>query len=184
MKTTSEVLIFAGAVIGCLSIGCRAAAAFPQQAPPPPPPVAAAAPPPDTPPPPPPARGRRMSPPPPPCAAPSQPVAAAQGVSASIRGKIRQFNYGPEGEVAGFVLSNGVQVNLGPNVGTQVASLVKLGSEMNVTGYRRQSASGRTVLDAESFTANGQTISMPTAPGALPPPPPPADDQPPAPPQP
>lgn len=77
----------------------------------------------------------------------------------TVRNRIRQFNYGPEGEISGFVLSNGTQVNLPPETGEQVASLVKSKSEVTVNGYARQSVSGRTILDATSITADGQTIT-------------------------
>lgn len=167
-----------GAALGLSSLGISIATAQAQDPPPPPATAAVPAPPPDAPPPPP--RGSRARrTPPPPCGAPQ--AAAASGISASAQGKIRQFNYGPEGEISGFLISDGAQVNLGPETGNQLASMVKVGSEISVAGYRRQGASGRTVLDATSITANGQTVNVTVGPGA---PPPPPDQQSPAPPQP
>lgn len=187
MKPKLLFVVPAMIALGLFTIGCRPAAARPPQAalqepaPPPPPPAAyaPAPPPPDGPPPP--RRGRRPAPPPPACGpdAPPAPRAAVypQEVPAStVRATIRQFNYGPEGEVSGFVLSNNMQVNLPPEFAYQTESIARLKAEITVTAYPRQTATGKTILDAISITANGQTIAAPAGPagpGSAPPPPPP-----------
>lgn len=200
MKT--KLLLFAPGIIalGLTTIGVRPAAARPPQAAsqdpaPPPPPAYAPAPgsPPDGSPPPAPRRGRRPAPPPAAACgpdAPPPPRAAAyqQGPPITVRDTVRQLNYGPEGEISGFLLSNGTQVNFPPETGEQFSSLGKSKSEVTINGYARQSAAGRTILDATSITANGQTISVPAQPAgprnAPPPPPPsPADGPQPGPPQ-
>jgi hypothetical protein len=102
-------------------------------------------------------------------------------------GVIRSLNYGPQGEVNGFVLQNGV-IALTPPMGTGDVSVVKVGASISVSGFARSTPTGRTIVDVQTITANGQTIAMnppPPAPGpgrgprgrgAPPPPPsPPAD---------
>jgi hypothetical protein len=174
--------------LGFFTVGCQPAAARPPQttlqepAPPPPPPgaYAPAPPPPDGPPPPPPRRGQRPSPPPPACGpdAPPPPrtTVSPQLPASTVRAAVRQFNYGPEGEISGFVLSNNMQVNFPPEFAGQIESIARLKSEIIVTGYPRQTATGKTILDAISITANGQTIAAPAGPaGPSAPPPPPQD---------
>jgi hypothetical protein len=173
--------------LGLFTVSCRPAAARPPQAalqepaPPPPPPAAyaPAPPPPDGPPPPPPRRGRAPAPPPPACGpdAPPPPpreFANSQVPASTVRATIRQFNYGPEGEISGVVLSNNMQVNLPLEFAYQTESIARLKSEITVIGYPRQTATGKTILDAISITANGQTIAAPAAgPSSAPPLPPP-----------
>jgi hypothetical protein len=84
------------------------------------------------------------------------------------------------------VLSNNMQVNLPPEFAYQIDSVARLKSEVTVTGYQRQTAAGKTVIDATSITANGQTIAVPAGPavpGSAPSPPPPNGAPPPPPPQ-
>lgn len=189
MKNKLLLLAPGIAALVLTTVSCRSAAAFPpqagvqEQAPPPPSPAYAGAPaPPPEGPPPPPRRGRRPGPPPPPAACgpeapPFTAAANAQLPATTVRGSIRQFNYGPEGEVAGFVLTNGTQVNLPPGFGEQIAESAKIKSEVTVAGYERQSAAGRKLLDAITVTAGGQTFAVPAGPAgardATPPAPPP-----------
>jgi len=129
-------------------------------------------------------------------AVPSQPAPyAASGV-------IRSLNYGAQGEINGFVLQDGVIART-PPIGAGDFSVVRPGATISVSGFARTTASGRTVVDVQSITANGQTIGMnatPPAPGPgrgpgggprgprgpreLPPPPPPPAAGTPAPPPP
>ncbi len=196
MKTKFSLLIPGIIVLNLFTIGCRPAAAHPPQAtmqeptPPPPSPGYAAAPPPPPDGPPPPPRGRRPGPPAPaPCGPdappPAREAAYPQVPAASVRGSIRQFNYGPEGEISGFLLSNGMQVNLAPEMSEQIVAAAKLKSEVTVTGYQRQSATGKAILDAITITAGGQTIAAPAGAAGQRsgPPPPPANGPQPGPPQ-
>jgi hypothetical protein len=184
MKGKLLLVVPAMIALGIFTVSCRPAVARPPQTalqePPSPPPPAAyvpAPPPPDTPPPPPPRRGRGPAPPPPACGpdAPPPPRSAVypQVPASTVRAAIRQFNYGPEGEISGLVLSNNMQVNFPPEFAYQIDSVARLKSEVTVTGYQRQSATGKTILDAMSITANGQTIVVPALPGSAPPPAPP-----------
>jgi hypothetical protein len=117
-------------------------------------------------------------------------------------GVIWSLNYGPQGEVNGFVLQSGI-IALTPPMGTGDASVVKPGANISVSGFARTTPTGRTVVDVQTITANGQTIAMnpvppgPGGPGPRPgrgpgpgpgrsgaPPPPPPDAPPPGPPPP
>jgi hypothetical protein len=71
------------------------------------------------------------------------------------------------------VLSNNIQVNLPPEFAYQTEPIARLKSEITVTGYPRQTATRKTILDAISITANGQTIAGSGGPGSAPPPAPP-----------
>jgi hypothetical protein len=74
--------------------------------------------------------------------------------------------------VSGFLLANGTQVNFPPELGEQITLLAKVKSDVSVVGYQRQTVAGKTILDAVTITANGQTISTPPAPGPQTVPPP------------
>jgi hypothetical protein len=179
--------------LGLSTISCRSAAASPQRAAPgpqamaqepapPPPPDAAQAPPPPDPNGPPPPRGRRRPGPQlasAPCGpdTPPRPV-APQVTPSTVTGTIRQFNFGPEGELSGFLLSNGVQVNFPREISEQVGDLARTNTQVSVVGFEHQGWTGKTIVDAASVIAKGQTIGLPTQPvGTMnpPPPPPPAN---------
>jgi hypothetical protein len=117
-------------------------------------------------------------------------------------GVIRSLNYGPQGEVNGFLLQNGI-IALTPPIGTDDVSVVKPGASISVSGFARTTPTGRRVVDVQTITANGQTIAMnpvplsPVGPGPRPgrglrrgpglgavPPPPPVDAAAPGPPPP
>jgi hypothetical protein len=80
-------------------------------------------------------------------------------------GVIRYLNYGPQGEVNGFVLQSGI-IALTPPMGTGDVSVVKPGANISVSGFARTTPAGRTLVDVQTITANGQTIAMnPVPPG-------------------
>jgi hypothetical protein len=89
---------------------------------------------------------------------PSQPAPYAGS------GVIRSLNYGRQGEINGFVLQNGVLART-PPFGASDVSVVKPGATIAISGFARTTASGRTVVDVQSITANGQTIAMNALPG-------------------
>jgi hypothetical protein len=196
VKTKFKSLLLGIIALSLFAIAPKAASAqqaASQEGAPPPPQSAFAAPPapsPNGPPPPPPRRGLRPAPPPacgPDAPPPPRPEFYPQAAASSVRGSIKQFNYGPEGEVSGFVLANGTQVNFPPELGEQITALAKLKSEVSVVGYQRQTVAGKTIFDAVTITANAQTLSTTPTPGPRtappPPPPPPATGERPEPPQ-
>ena len=84
-------------------------------------------------------------------------------------GVIRQLNYGAQGEVNGFVLQDGIIARTPPFGATDI-SVVKPGARIAFSGFAAATPSGRTVVEVQSITVNGQTIAM----NAAPPPPGPA----------
>jgi hypothetical protein len=132
------------------------------------------------------------SPPPPPPgpAAPLQPPTAPAfvqtGVPATHSSRVSAVVYGPQGEIQGLTLRNGVSVSLPPDLGMRLQSSVIKGARVQVNGTQ-QVVAGQTSLIAQSITANGQTfIATQPAPdrgpgiaGGVPPPlpPPPAGPQ-------
>ncbi|MDQ6678417.1 MAG: hypothetical protein M3Z09_14115 [Acidobacteriota bacterium] len=107
--------------------------------------------------------GSAQPPPPPPDRTPP----AAQSVY-SRRGAIKSFNTGPNGETNGVVLRDGTMVTFPPESGARLRSLAKEGSRITVSGTRRSGASGQVGVDAQTITANGQTITVPAAPPPAP----------------
>jgi hypothetical protein len=170
MKTRHLMFASGMLVLGLATTAIVCEAAQQQDTPPPPPPQTSATtplPPRDAPPP-----ARRPGPPPPPACRPlpAPQAVAVQGPATTFRGSVKQFNYGPEGEVTGLLLSNGTLVNFPPEMGSQLASVAKEKSQVSVVGYSRQSISGRNVVDATSMTAGGQTITSPAGQQGPPPP--------------
>jgi hypothetical protein len=82
-------------------------------------------------------------------------------------GVIRSLNYGAQGEINGFVLQNGVIART-PPFGASDFSILQPGASISISGFARATASGRTVVEVQSITANGQTIAMNAAPPAGP----------------
>ena len=78
-------------------------------------------------------------------------------------GVIRQLNYGAQGEVNGFVLQNGVIARTPPFGATDI-SVLKPGASIALSGFAAATPSGRTVVEVQSITVNGQTIAMNVAP--------------------
>ncbi len=110
------------------------------------------------------------------------------GVATSHSGRVSSIIYGPQGEVQGLTLRNGIAVTLPPELAMRLQSNVNRGTRVQVSGIQRMIA-GQASLVAQSITANGQTFvaaapvvdRVPGAPitgpamaaGAPPPPPPP-----------
>jgi hypothetical protein len=91
-------------------------------------------------------------------------------------GAVRQLNYDRSGAVNGFVLDNGMIART-PPFGASDVSAIKPGVQIALSGFARTTAAGKTVVDVQSITVNGQTISMNAGPPG-PPPVPPAGPEP------
>ncbi len=87
-------------------------------------------------------------------------------------GRIQQLNYGPDGAINGFVFDNGTLARVSPFAATNPSS-VRVGATVTYAGYARNTTSGRTVVDVETLTINGQVVSMTQAGREEPAPPPP-----------
>jgi len=107
------------------------------------------------------------APPVPPLAS-ATPSAAPQPFSSS--GTIHGWNYGPNGDTNGFTLDRNVLVMFPPEFGAALAGMARLGSRVSVTGVARSGVNVLTVVNAQSLTANGQTVNVGAAAGAPPPP--------------
>src|ERR1700761_4890107 len=119
------------------------------------------------------------SPPQPPSAA-AAPQQLPQGSPATYTSRVSAVVYGPQSEVQGLVLRNGVAVSLPPDLAMRLQSSVTKGARVQVSGMQ-QVIAGQTSLSAQSVAAGGQTFIATQPPpdrgtaiaGAAPPPPPP-----------
>ena len=102
-----------------------------------------------------------------------QPGAAAPY---SASGRIQQLNYGADGAINGFLLNNGVLANV-PPFGAANPSSIRVGTQVAYSGYARNTMSGRTAVDVQTLSVNGQALMLGMAgpgPGPGGPPAPPA----------
>ena len=139
---------------------------LPPGPPPPPGSRAFAGPPPSSAPPPGPA-GYAAQPPAP--LWPSQLPAAAGVAQAAVAGVVRSFNYGVDGQVNGFVLSDGTPVYFLPEVADQVTRAVAIGGRVRVTGSLRAGPTGNRLMDAQIITNRQTGISVTVPNSAFPP---------------
>ncbi len=100
-----------------------------------------------------------------------QPGAAAPY---SGSGRIQQLNYGPDGAINGFLFENGTLATVPPFAATN-PSFLRVGATVAYSGYARNTISGRTVIDVQTVTINGQPLTLGMAgPGSGPGGPPPS----------
>ncbi len=85
-------------------------------------------------------------------------------------GRIQQLNYGPDGAINGFVFDNGTLATVPPFSATNPSSL-RVGATVGYSGYARNTMSGRTVVDVQTLTINGQPLSLNLVGRGTPPPP-------------
>jgi hypothetical protein len=88
-------------------------------------------------------------------------AAASEGAMRELvtrTSRIKQWNYGPDGEVNGFLLTDGTLATIPPDLGARLPSAVGTGSKVTVTGYRSVSPSGLAIITVQSVTAKGQTF--------------------------
>lgn len=83
------------------------------------------------------------------------------GSYASVSGAISQLNYGPEMEITSFLVNRNTLVTFPPHVGWTVSSALKVGENVEVTGYGSVTASGLSRIDLVSISAGGRTFSVP-----------------------
>ncbi len=93
------------------------------------------------------------------------------GAPYSGSGRIQQLNYGPDGSVNGFLFDNGTLATV-PPFSTASPSSLRVGATVGYTGYARSTISGRTVVQVQNLTINGQSLSLNMAGRGAPPPPP------------
>lgn len=100
---------------------------------------------------------------------PSQMPDAAPVPPAVVTGVIRSLNYGIDGQVNGFVLSDGTPIYFPPEVAGQVTRSVAVGGRVRVAGSLRAGPAGNRLVDAQVIT-NRQTGVSVMVPGAAFPP--------------
>jgi len=151
------------------SIAMAAGPPPPPPGPPPPPSSAAFAGPP--PPPPPGPAGYAAQPPAPPAPGlwPYQMPTAAPVPSTVVTGVVRSLNYGVDGQVNGFVLSDGTPVYFPPEVANQVTRAVTVGGRVRVTGSPRTGPTGNLLMDAQVITNRQTSVSVTVSNQAFPP---------------
>ena len=94
---------------------------------------------------------------------PHWPAAETPGASQVLltrTSRIKQWNYGPAGAVNGFLLNNGMLAIVPPDLGAQLRSQVRTGSEVTVTGYRSVGNNNLEIISVQSVTVNGQTLGV------------------------
>jgi len=87
-------------------------------------------------------------------------VTSSAGTQAVVRqtGRIKQWNYGPEGEVNGFVLADGTLAIVRRKLGEHLRSAVDAGSDVTVAGYRTGGANNLMAIKIQSVTAKGRSF--------------------------
>ena len=93
-----------------------------------------------------------------------QPGAAAPY---SGSGRIRQLNFGQDGTINGFLTDNNTLATVPPFAGMNPSSL-QVGATVGYTGFARNTISGRTAVDVQTLTINGQALTLGMAPGTDP----------------
>ncbi len=98
-------------------------------------------------------------------------IPASQG-SPSVVGQVQLYLLNPDGEVDGFLLSDGTEVKFPPHLAATLTAMVRPGSSVSVVGFfGNPTAYGRAVPALSvTNTATGQTVV--DQPPASPPPPP------------
>ena len=96
----------------------------------------------------------------------SQIPAAAPVPPTVVTGVVRRLNYGFDGQVNGFVLSDGTPIYFPPEVASRVTRTVAVGARVRVTGSLRTGPTGNRLVDAEIVTnrQNGISVTVRPAP--------------------
>lgn len=85
-----------------------------------------------------------------------QPGAAAPY---SGTGRIQQLNYGRDGQVNGLMLDSGVLATFPPFSPANPSS-IRVGATISYTGFARSTVGGRTSVDVQSISMNGQQLML------------------------
>jgi hypothetical protein len=81
--------------------------------------------------------------------------------SSTISGSISQLNYGPEMEVASFLVNGNTLVTFPPHVGWALSSILKPGQSVQVTGYGNSTPSGMQRIELQTVNTGGRTFTVP-----------------------
>jgi hypothetical protein len=78
-----------------------------------------------------------------------------------VSGTISQLNYGPEMEVASFLVNGNTLVTFPPHVGWALTSTVRPGETVQVTGLASATRTGMQRIDAQTLNVAGKTLALP-----------------------
>jgi|GEM_PF-2319286 len=92
--------------------------------------------------------------------------------SNSYSGGVESYLLAPQGQVNGFILSNGLQVRFPPNSATSLTAIVKPGDRVTVTGTPGFPSNFGQEIRANSVTNNSTGRTVVNQPPTYPPPPP------------
>ncbi|SAK97921.1 hypothetical protein AWB76_07468 [Caballeronia temeraria] len=105
----------------------------------------------------------------PPMAAPVPPPPADAGAAATTQVTVARFLTNPDGDVDGFLTTDGALVHFPPHMGAQLTSAVRSGDVVQISGWR--DAGGNFTAQRIADTNSGQqVVDQPPMPGAPPPP--------------
>ncbi len=105
-----------------------------------------------------------------PGAPPVPPAELAAAAAPTLTGRLQRWLVNPNGQVDGFLLADGTQVNVPPHVSADLLRAARPGDTVQVQGWRAPNAP---VLRAVRLTAGGRTVEdTPPAVGSAPPAPP------------
>jgi hypothetical protein len=86
-----------------------------------------------------------------------------------VTGVVRSLNYGVDGKVNGFVLSDGTPVYFPSEVASQVTRAVAVGGRVKVAGSLRAGPTGNRLVDAQVITNRQTGVSVTATSSAFPP---------------
>ncbi len=82
-----------------------------------------------------------------------------QGASTTVSGSISRLNYGPEGNVDGFVLSNNTLIHLPREWSATTSDMPYIGDQISGTGFQTTSASGMKIVEPQSLKIGSKTFT-------------------------
>jgi hypothetical protein len=83
------------------------------------------------------------------------------GSYASVSGTISQLNYGPEMEVASFLVNGNTLVTFPPHVALALVSTLRPGESVQVTGLASATRTGMQRIDMQTLNAAGKIFALP-----------------------
>jgi hypothetical protein len=83
------------------------------------------------------------------------------GSYSTLSGTISQLNYGPEMEVASFLINRNTLVTFPPHIGVILGSTLSPGESVQVTGYGSPTVTGMQRIELVTLNAGGKTFSVP-----------------------
>jgi hypothetical protein len=99
-------------------------------------------------------------------------VHAQSAPQPAASGRVTQFLTNPNGDVDGFLLQDGTQVQFPPHLSAALVRVVRPGDSVEVQGFRGAQVPVVHALTITNSTTQQNIVDQPPRPDALPPPPP------------